>query len=483
MFFSVYVANKIGSEGSGLFELITCVFMFSVTFANSGINLAATRIVGEEVDTGNISGIKFAIKKCILYSLFFGTFACALLFIFAKPISATLLHGKLSCTPIYIMAISLPFNSVTTSLCGYFSGIRKVSKTSFTKVLSMFFRVFITCLFLYIVPSYNIEDVYTFLVLANTISTIFEFLCTYLLYLFEKRKYKDTNYKAKKYFGKIFEIAFPVAVTSYVRSGLSTLKQMLIPMRLEKFNLSCDVSLSQYGLINGMTLPVLMFPSVFINSFASLLIPEFARYNLKEDYRRMNQVICFIFKITSFFSICIIGIFLTFTEEICYLIYHNYNIVQYIAILCPLIVLIYLDNIIDSMLKGLDEQINVMFCNIFDLFLSTTLIYFLLPIYGIYGYIFIIFVSEILNFSISLYQLYRKTKFKFDYIFCIVIPFLVVLVVKCLFDCFDTVASNTIEIIALKVFIFTLIYCALVLFSDLFNRRRKDCVYPKKIKF
>ena len=479
MFFDIYVANKIGSEGSGLFELVTSVFMFAVTFANSGIYLAATRIVGEEIDLGNASGSKIAVKKCIQYSLFFGILACILLLIFAMPISKILLHDKLSCMPIYIMAVSLPFNSVTTSLCGYFAGIRKISKTSFSKVLSMFFRVFVTCLFLYIVPSYDIEKVCTFLILANTISCIFEFLYTYFLYIFDTRKLKPQN-KNQKYFNRIFKIAFPVAITSYVRSGLSTFKQILIPIRLEKFNLSCNVSLSQYGLINGMTMPILMFPSVFINSFAGLLIPEFARYKIKEDYKRMNQVICFIFKITSFFSICIIGIFLTFTEEICYLIYNNYNIVEYLLILCPLIVLIYLDNIIDSMLKGLDEQISVMLCNIFDLFLSTTLIYFLLPIYGIYGYIAVIFVSEILNFSISLYQLYKVTKFKFDYVFCIIIPFLVIFIIKFLFDSFTVTISNDFTTIAVRIIIFIFIYCSSVLFFDLFNKRRKDCIYPKK---
>ncbi len=50
MFFSVYVANKIGSEGSGLFELIMSIYLLAITIANSGIGLAATRIVAEELD-------------------------------------------------------------------------------------------------------------------------------------------------------------------------------------------------------------------------------------------------------------------------------------------------------------------------------------------------------------------------------------------------------------------------------------------------
>lgn len=44
----------------GIFELIMSVYTFAITFANSGISLAATRIVGEELD-GN-SGRRY--KSC-----------------------------------------------------------------------------------------------------------------------------------------------------------------------------------------------------------------------------------------------------------------------------------------------------------------------------------------------------------------------------------------------------------------------------------
>ncbi len=50
MFFSVYVAKTLGSEGSGIYELLMSIFGFGITFANSGISLASTRITSEELD-------------------------------------------------------------------------------------------------------------------------------------------------------------------------------------------------------------------------------------------------------------------------------------------------------------------------------------------------------------------------------------------------------------------------------------------------
>ena len=73
--------------------------------------------------------------------------------------------------------------------------------------------------------------------------------------------------------------------------GLSSLKQLLIPLRLEKYGMSCNEALSSYGIINGMTMPVLMFPEVVINSFSGLLVPEFTYYYTKKDMNAIKYII------------------------------------------------------------------------------------------------------------------------------------------------------------------------------------------------
>lgn len=375
------------------------------------------------------------------------------------------------------MAISLPFTSVITSLSGYFTGVRRVSKTSISRILTMFLQVVLTFIFLYSFPSSNLSVVCSYLILASTISAVFEFVITYVLYLLDSRKLLARGVHDEKYLSKILKIALPVAITSYIRSGLSTLKQLLIPFSLERHSTSCDQALSQYGLINGMTMPILMFPCIIITSCAGLLIPEFARYNLKKDFDRMNQVITFIFKFTSFFSICVIGIFLTFTEEICYFIYHNLDIANFLGLLCPLIILIYLDKIIDSMLRGLDKQVGVMFCNIFDLISTIVLIYTLVPLFGIYGYIAIIAISEVLNFTISIIQLHKVTHFKFDFISYVIIPFILVMVTKFLFDSIDNYIEYDLGFVFLKIFIFIGTYLFLLGIFNVFKFFKKKKIF------
>lgn len=124
--------------------------------------------------------------------------------------------------------------------------------------------------------------------------------------------------------------------------------------------------------------------------------------------------------------------------------------------------MIYLDKIIDAMLRGLDKQVGVMFCNIVDLVSTIVLIYTLVPVFGIYGYIGIIAISEILNFTISLIQLYKVTHFKFDFVSYVIIPFLLVMATKFLFDSIDNYIEYDLGFVLFKILIFALVYLILL---------------------
>jgi len=235
------------------------------------------------------------------------------------------------------------------------------------------------------------------------------FIFNYVLYVFEKNR-NLRSLSSESYTKRILKISLPIAFTSYIKSGLSTLKQVLIPSSLERSGLSCSVSLSKYGIINGMIMPVIMFPCVFIDSFSSLLVPEFSRYYAKKDYKRIRQVTKLILALTGIFSIFLTIIFFLFSEDLALFIYKDIEISIYLKLLCPAILFIYIDIVIDSILKGLNEQVNVMFVNVVDLIVSVIFIYCFVPKLGFTGYIASIFISEILNFILSSARLYKVLK-------------------------------------------------------------------------
>lgn len=204
-------------------------------------------------------------------------------------------------------------------------------------------------------------------------------------------------------------------------------------------------------------MPVIMFANVLISSFSGLLVPEFSRLLAGKNYNRLKTVCDTIFKITFIFSICVTGVFIIFSNEISLMVYQSIETGKWIRILAPLIFFMYIDNIIDNMLKGINEQVSVMFCNIIDLIVTISIIFFVVPVFGMHGYILSIFVSELLNFTISSVQLKKKINYSVNLKEFVVKPCLACWVSYLLIQIFNIniFSFNINTIIQISIFVFT----------------------------
>lgn len=403
MFFNVYISNKVGSEAVGVFALVSSVYLFGITLATSGINIATTRVISEELAYDNTEGIKIFARKCILISLFTGIIASTIFFIFSDFIVYSCLHNKVSHNVIYTLCIALPFISMSSAINGYFTAVRRVYKNAFAKFFEEFVKIIATAYIINLFLPAGLEYICFSLILGDVISEVLSFIYLYILYVKDKNKYLNHRFSKDDvtYTRKILRISLPIAFTSYIRSGLSTFKQLLIPSSLEKSGIGCSLALSNYGVVSGMAMPVIMFPSVFINSFAGLLVPEFSRYYVKKDYARIKKMTCFILSVTISFSLFVNFLLFVFADKLSVTLYNNTDIGYYIKILSFLVVFIYSDLVIDSILKGIDAQVSVVFINIADCLITIGFIYFCVPHLGFVGYLISIFISEIFNIILS----------------------------------------------------------------------------------
>ena len=63
--FNVYLTNQLGAAGIGLFQLVMTVFSMAITFASSGIRLAATRLVVDAISKDR-ADVKKVLRRCLL---------------------------------------------------------------------------------------------------------------------------------------------------------------------------------------------------------------------------------------------------------------------------------------------------------------------------------------------------------------------------------------------------------------------------------
>lgn len=353
MFFSIYISNTIGEEAVGVFTLVMSVYMFGITLASAGINISATRVVSEELASNNELGAKKAAQRCVLFSLLFGLSASIIFFVSADFITIHCLHNKISKNVIYLICIALPFISMSSAVNGYFTAVRRVYKNALAKFFEEFVKILFTAILLKSLMPDDINYACYALILADVISEVTSFAQLYFLYFRDKKgslsesRYRDLD----SYNKRILRITIPVALTSYLRSGLSTIKQLIIPSSLQKSGMNSSNSLIAYGIVNGMAMPVIMFPVILVTSFSGLLIPEFSRFHAQGKNKKIRSLSILILSCTLIFSVLVAIAIFMLSDEISTIIYHKSEIAKYIRILSPLIIIMYLDIVIDRNFK------------------------------------------------------------------------------------------------------------------------------------
>lgn len=416
--FNRYLTHMLGAAGLGRFSLIMSVYGLAVTLASSGIHLAVTRVAAEEAGGGRYRGVRAAVKTGLLYSLFFGLLSGVLLFSFAEPIAAGWLRDAEAAPALRLLALSLPPLALSTVLNGYFIAVRRASRGAAVNVLGQTVRICATVFLLRLLLPRGAVWSCIAMVGGCVVSEFVSFLLSAVLALPFFRRDRllaqdEPPAPTRSVSVYLLRIAVPIALTTYIRSGLLTLEHLLIPAGLESSGTTAEAALAAYGTVHGMVMPVILFPAAFLAAFSGLLIPEIAEYRSKNAKKTVIRTACRVLRVTLLFSTAVSGGMICWAYELGTVLCGSSDAGLYIRALAPLIPVMYLDTMVDAMLKGLDQQVASMRYNIMDTALSVAMAYFLLPRSGIRGYIFLLYASEIFNFSLSLGRLLSVTGLRF----------------------------------------------------------------------
>ncbi len=421
--YNVYLADKLTAEGMGIFSLVMTIYGFAVTVATSGLSLATTRIVSEEASLNYDKGIKIAVFRCVVFALLLSFVSFLVIYLFSGFISVKIFEKRLSIDFVKLLALCFPCISVSSVFNGYFTAVRKVSISSFIQIIEEAIKILITVILIeYFVPL-TIESCCTYIVFGNIIGEFVSMVIALVLYI--KSAYGFRNQKSSNDItSRIMKITVPVALSSYIKSALSSIKQIIIPKNTEKSGVSSSEALSSYGEISGMAVPVIMFPTAVSGSVSTLVIPEISRCYAKKQYETIRNIINKIYTVITEFSVCCAMVFTLFGIKLGKELYNSVDVGIYIMLMAPLVIVMYADTLTDSILKGIDCQNNVVRINILDTLICIALITIIIPKTGAVGYILILYISETINISLSIMALKKKVKFSVSIYKMILIPLL-----------------------------------------------------------
>lgn len=419
--YNVYLADKLTAEGMGIFSLVMTIYGFAVTVATSGLSLATTRIVSEEASLSCDKGIKVAVFRCALFALLLSFLSFLIIYLFSDFISAKIFQKRLSKQFVKFLALCFPCISVSSVFNGYFTAVRKVSISSVIQIIEEIIKIASTVILIEFFEPISIEGCCTYIIFGNIFGEFVSMILALILYIKSAYGFKNQNY-SNDITSRILRIAVPVALSSYLKSALSSIKQIIIPKNTEKSGVSSKEALSAYGEISGMAVPVIMFPTSISGSVSTLVIPEISRCYAKRQFEMIKNIINRVYSTVVDFSVCSALVFAMYGIRLGQELYENTNVGIYITLMAPLVIIMYADTLTDSILKGIDCQNNVVKINIIDALLCIFLISIIIPRTGAVGYILILYISEVINISLSINALRKRVKFSVTTYKLILIP-------------------------------------------------------------
>lgn len=409
MAFRVYIANRLGDEGMGLYQLIFTLYNLGITLATTGVSVASTRMVASFLATRKVSCARLA-ARVLRYSVVVGTLAGAALFFSANPASALLLQDERAALSLRILAPSLPFMAAGAALRGCFAACRQVKSSSGSQLFEQVVRIGLVALLLPKALVYGTTFACAAVVVGNTVSEILSACWMYVSWQRYLRREKMPQAPQPEHALREYaSTSAPVTATRGVGSVLVTLENMLVPTCLALYMGGRPQALAAFGRLKGMAMPVIFFPFSFLATISTLLLPEITEAHTRKDKDLLYRLVRTAMRTTTIVALLMSGLFTTFSGELGLALYHSAEIGLYLRVLGPLAPCMYLESMVDGILRGLGEQMATFRYSVTDSVLRIAGVVVLAPRFGMWGFLFVMIFSNLFTCTLNLWRLLKVT--------------------------------------------------------------------------
>ena len=169
--------------------------------------------------------------------------------------------------------------------------------------------------------------------------------------------------------------------------------------------MSVSQSLSVYGVLTGMALPCVLFPSAITNSVSTMLLPTVAEAQTLNRERQMRNIIqksvcCCVLLGT----LCCMLLLLS-GQWIGLVIFNSRSAGDYIVTLAWMCPFLYANTTLISIINGIGKTALSFLINTFSLILRIFSVFYCIPVFGIEGYLLGLLASQLASFLLCIFYL------------------------------------------------------------------------------
>ncbi|NDI33998.1 stage V sporulation protein B [Chengkuizengella sediminis] len=384
----IMLPRIIGAEGIGLYQMGYPFLIVIITIVTGGIPLAIAKLVAESESKGERDRSKSILFVSLCLTTTLSTLFTIFCFFAAPWITNNLLTDERVFYTFLSMSPIILFVSISAVFRGYFQGLHNMIPTAVSSITETIVRSVTMLLFSYIVLPYGIE----YAAAAAMIGVVLGELAGMCILLV---KYKNSNNKRSHVFEnktkfsknqkdhianlkEMMRISVPVTASKLVGSGAYFLESIMIVQSLAIAGIATKVATAQYGMLQGMVIPILLLPSALTYSLSVSLVPSLseaaANGDMKTIHKRLHQSL----RLALVTGAPFIIIMYFLADPLCAFLYgENNEVGAMLKMMAPAAVFIYFQAPLQATLQALNKAGTALLNTFIGASIKLTLIYLL----------------------------------------------------------------------------------------------------------
>lgn len=405
-FYRIFLSRLFGAEGMGIYQLISPVLALSFSITVAGMQTAISKYVAGETISKDYRSSALHLFTGFVLSMMVSVLCTVGIYCFADEIAVSFLLEARTAPLLRIIALSIPMATVHSCINGYFYGIRKTSVPAICQLSEQIIRVGSVYIIYYFCLKHGMTPTISFavvgLVIGESASMLVSLIAVraHFYHVLPKDYGSLLTVNVPSFCGasrRLLTLAVPLSLNRVIINFLQSIEAIYIPNRLMSYGYDNATSLSVYGVLTGMALPLIFFPGAITNSICVLLLPIVSEADAADNKgtirKAINKSISYGFGLGILFT----ALFLLFGKFLGNLLYQSSlagNFILVLSFLCPLM---YIASTLNSILNGLGKTGLTFVYSMISLLVRLGFVFFAIPVFGIHGYLFGLIMSQMVQ--------------------------------------------------------------------------------------
>lgn len=395
-FFRIFLSHAFGEENVGLYQLIFPVYALCLSLGTAGIQTAVSRITAEKMSLKKTDEAKAVLCAALCLTLIVSFAEILVIQRYAGLIAASFLGDERCAELLIIISYALPCAAVHSCICGYSLGMQNTKMPAISQLIEQVVRIlFVFILFTFLQRSgrtATIQIAAAGIVAGECAAAAFS------ARLVSRRRASILPTLPGRLPGSLRELlgqSVPLTANRTAVTLLQSVEAASIPACLKLYGMSASDAVSLYGVLTGMALPCILFPSAITNSVGTVLMPAVSATNASGSRTALLQLLkkavagCLVLGLGS----CLF--FLIFADFLGGTLFHSDLAAKFILTLAWICPFLYTNTALLSAINGYGKTTATFLINTCGLLIRIAGVFLAIPHFGIQGYLWGLLISQL----------------------------------------------------------------------------------------